>query len=137
MLGVTAKGKKISKKREPNAYAATEWVQFENKYMRYLVGNALFHHGADFQKLNRLTVFRYPSIAAGLTMLLLALGLIIPLLAVLSSLAVRWLTSLPLLPPLCRALSWVRFAILQKFYPHGCLIGFQTPLSLSLKIPTR
>ena len=40
-----------------------------------------------FKKLNRLTGFRYPSIAAGLTMLLLALGLIIPLLAVLSSLA--------------------------------------------------
>ena len=34
VLGVTAKGKDLKEARA-NAYAATEWVQFENKYMRH------------------------------------------------------------------------------------------------------
>ena len=40
VLGVTAKGPDLKKARE-NAYLATEWVQFENKYMRSDIGNAI------------------------------------------------------------------------------------------------
>lgn len=40
VLGVTAKGADLKKARE-NAYKATEWVQFENKYMRNDIGNAI------------------------------------------------------------------------------------------------
>ena len=40
VLGVTAKGKDLKEARE-NAYAATEWVQFENKYMRHDIGKAI------------------------------------------------------------------------------------------------
>lgn len=40
VLGVTAKGPDLKKARE-NAYLATEWVQFENKYMRGDIGNAI------------------------------------------------------------------------------------------------
>ena len=40
VLGVTAKGKDLKEARA-NAYAATEWVQFENKYMRHEIGKAI------------------------------------------------------------------------------------------------
>lgn len=40
VLGVTAKGATLKEARE-NAYAATEWVQFENKYMRHDIGKAI------------------------------------------------------------------------------------------------
>ncbi len=40
VLGVTAKGKDLKEARE-NAYAATEWVSFENKYMRHDIGKAI------------------------------------------------------------------------------------------------
>ncbi len=40
VLGVTAKGKDLKEARA-NAYAATEWVQFENKYMRNDIGKAI------------------------------------------------------------------------------------------------
>ncbi len=40
VLGITAKGKTLKEARE-NAYAATKWVQFENKYMRHDIGKAI------------------------------------------------------------------------------------------------
>ena len=40
VLGVTAKGKDLKEARA-NAYAATEWVEFENKYMRRDIGKAI------------------------------------------------------------------------------------------------
>lgn len=40
VLGVTAKGRNLKEARA-NAYAATEWVQFENKYMRHDIGKAI------------------------------------------------------------------------------------------------
>ncbi len=40
VLGVTAKGPDLKKARE-NAYAAVEWVNFENKYMRHDIGKAI------------------------------------------------------------------------------------------------
>lgn len=40
VLGITAKGKDLKEARA-NAYAATEWVQFENKYMRHDIGKAI------------------------------------------------------------------------------------------------
>ncbi|MBO6214796.1 MAG: phosphoribosylamine--glycine ligase [Lachnospiraceae bacterium] len=40
VLGVTAKGKTLSEARA-NAYAATEWISFENKYMRHDIGKAI------------------------------------------------------------------------------------------------
>lgn len=40
VLGITAKGPDLKKARE-NAYLATEWVRFENKYMRGDIGNAI------------------------------------------------------------------------------------------------
>lgn len=40
VLGVTAKGSTLKEARA-NAYAATEWVDFENKYMRHDIGNAV------------------------------------------------------------------------------------------------
>lgn len=40
VLGVTAKGKDLKEARK-NAYAATEWVQFDNKYMRHDIGKAI------------------------------------------------------------------------------------------------
>lgn len=40
VLGVTAKGKDLKEARE-NAYAATQWVQFDNKYMRCDIGQAI------------------------------------------------------------------------------------------------
>ena len=40
VLGVTAKGKDLKEARE-NAYAATQWVQFDNKYMRHDIGKAI------------------------------------------------------------------------------------------------
>ena len=40
VLGVTAKGKDLKEARA-NAYAAAEWVKFDNKYMRHDIGNAI------------------------------------------------------------------------------------------------
>ncbi len=40
VLGVTAKGSNLKEARA-NAYAATEWVSFENKYMRNDIGKAI------------------------------------------------------------------------------------------------
>ena len=40
VLGITAKGDTLLEARA-NAYKATEWVQFENKYMRHDIGKAL------------------------------------------------------------------------------------------------
>ncbi len=40
VLGVTAKGKDLKEARS-NAYAATEWVEFRNKYMRHDIGKAI------------------------------------------------------------------------------------------------
>jgi hypothetical protein len=37
---VTAKGKDLKEARA-NAYAATEWVKFDNKYMRHDIGKAI------------------------------------------------------------------------------------------------
>lgn len=40
VLGVTAKGSDLKEARA-NAYRATEWVEFENKYMRHDIGKAI------------------------------------------------------------------------------------------------
>ena len=40
VLGVTAKGADLKEARA-NAYAATEWVNFKNKYMRHDIGKAI------------------------------------------------------------------------------------------------
>ena len=40
VLGITAKGKDLKEARA-NAYAATEWVKFDNKYMRSDIGKAI------------------------------------------------------------------------------------------------
>lgn len=40
VLGITAKGADLKEARK-NAYAATEWVQFANKYMRHDIGNTI------------------------------------------------------------------------------------------------
>ncbi|MDE6963785.1 MAG: phosphoribosylamine--glycine ligase [Lachnospiraceae bacterium] len=40
VLGVTAKGKDLKEARA-NAYAAADWVTFENKYMRHDIGKAI------------------------------------------------------------------------------------------------
>lgn len=40
VLGITAKGATLKEARA-NAYAATEWVDFENKYMRHDIGKAI------------------------------------------------------------------------------------------------
>ncbi|MGN0515086.1 MAG: phosphoribosylamine--glycine ligase [Lachnospiraceae bacterium] len=40
VLGVTATGKDLKEARA-NAYAATEWIDFENKYMRHDIGKAI------------------------------------------------------------------------------------------------
>ncbi len=40
VLGVTAKGKDLKEARA-NAYKATEWIDFENKYMRHDIGHAI------------------------------------------------------------------------------------------------
>ena len=40
VLGVTAVGKTLKEARE-NAYKATEWVDFDNKYMRHDIGKAI------------------------------------------------------------------------------------------------
>ncbi len=40
VLGITAKGADLKQARA-NAYAATEWVSFENKYMRHDIGKAI------------------------------------------------------------------------------------------------
>ena len=40
VLGVTAKGEDLKRARA-NAYSATEWISFENKYMRHDIGKAI------------------------------------------------------------------------------------------------
>jgi phosphoribosylamine--glycine ligase len=40
VLGVTAKGTNLKEARS-NAYAATQWVNFDNKYMRNDIGKAI------------------------------------------------------------------------------------------------
>ena len=40
VLGITAKGKDLKEARK-NAYEATKWVNFENKYMRNDIGKAI------------------------------------------------------------------------------------------------
>ena len=40
VLGITAKGSSLTEARE-NAYAATQWITFENKYMRHDIGKAI------------------------------------------------------------------------------------------------
>ncbi len=40
VLGITAKGATLKEARD-NAYKATEWVSFENKYMRHDIGKAI------------------------------------------------------------------------------------------------
>ena len=40
VLGVTATGKDLKEARK-KAYEATEWVQFDNKYMRHDIGKAI------------------------------------------------------------------------------------------------
>jgi phosphoribosylamine--glycine ligase len=40
VLGVTALGKTLKEARA-NAYEATEWVDFKNKYMRHDIGKAI------------------------------------------------------------------------------------------------
>lgn len=40
VLGITAKGSDLKEARK-NAYEATEWVSFENKYMRHDIGKAI------------------------------------------------------------------------------------------------
>lgn len=40
VLGVTALGRDLHEARR-NAYAATEWIQFDNKYMRHDIGKAI------------------------------------------------------------------------------------------------
>ena len=40
VLGVTALGSTLQEARA-NAYAATDWVQFDNKYMRHDIGKAI------------------------------------------------------------------------------------------------
>ena len=40
VLGITAKGADLKEARK-NAYAATEWVQFANKYKRNDIGKAI------------------------------------------------------------------------------------------------
>ena len=41
VLGITAKGKDLKEARK-KAYEATEWVSFENKYMRHDIGKAIY-----------------------------------------------------------------------------------------------
>ncbi len=40
VLGITAKGKDLKEARA-KAYAATDWIQFDNKYMRHDIGKAI------------------------------------------------------------------------------------------------
>ena len=40
VLGVTATGKNLKEARA-NAYQATEWISFDNKYMRHDIGKAI------------------------------------------------------------------------------------------------
>lgn len=40
VLGITAKGEDLKEARK-NAYAATKWISFENKYMRHDIGKAI------------------------------------------------------------------------------------------------
>ena len=46
VLGVTALGKDLKEARA-EAYRATEWISFENKYMRHDIGTALDEAGSD------------------------------------------------------------------------------------------
>lgn len=40
VLGVTATGSNLKEARA-NAYKATEWIDFDNKYMRHDIGHAI------------------------------------------------------------------------------------------------
>ena len=40
VVGITATGKTLPEARA-NAYKATEWISFENKYMRHDIGKAI------------------------------------------------------------------------------------------------
>ena len=40
VLGVTAKGATLKEARQ-KAYDATEWIDFDNKYMRHDIGKAI------------------------------------------------------------------------------------------------
>ena len=40
VLGITAKGADLTEARA-HAYAAAEWISFENKYMRHDIGKAI------------------------------------------------------------------------------------------------
>ena len=40
VVGITAKGKDLKEARK-NAYEATDWIQFANKYMRHDIGKAI------------------------------------------------------------------------------------------------
>ncbi len=40
VLGITAKGNDLKQARE-NAYKATEWIEFDNKYLRTDIGKAI------------------------------------------------------------------------------------------------
>ena len=40
VVGITATGKNLTEARK-NAYEATEWIQFSNKYMRHDIGKAI------------------------------------------------------------------------------------------------
>ena len=40
VLGITATGKDLKEARK-NAYEATDWIQFANKYMRHDIGKAI------------------------------------------------------------------------------------------------
>ena len=46
VLGVTALGKDLKEARA-EAYRATEWISFENKYMRHDIGKAIDEAGSD------------------------------------------------------------------------------------------
>ena len=39
-MGITAKGDTLKEART-NAYRATEWIDFDNKYMRHDIGKAI------------------------------------------------------------------------------------------------
>ncbi len=48
VLGITAKGKDLKEARE-KAYQATEWITFENKYMRCDIGKAIDEYNSRVQ----------------------------------------------------------------------------------------
>ena len=46
VLAVTARGKNLKEARA-KAYEATEWIGFDNKYMRHDIGKAIDEAGED------------------------------------------------------------------------------------------